>query len=216
MVAGIVLPSKPTTVLASANIVNGVYYSGNTETKNVSLMINVYWGTEFLDSMLKTLKDHNVKTTFFVGGSWVNDNPEVLKKVYAQGHEIANHGFYHKDHENLTAERNREEISYNHQVVKATIGVDMNLFAPPSGSYSKTTVKVANDLGYKTIMWTRDTIDWRDHDADLIYSRATSKMSGGDLILMHPTAQTAQALPKILDYIEQNGFLATTVSETLR
>ena len=64
-------------------------------------------------------------------------------------------------------------------------------------------------------MWTRDTIDWRDKDAELIYQRATKNLSGGDLILMHPTEKTATILPKILDEIKRLNLRAVTVSETL-
>ena len=91
----------------------------------------------------------------------------------------------------------------------------MNLFAPPSGAYDKLTVSCADSLGYKTIMWTRDTIDWRDHDADLIYNRAIKNASGGDLVLMHPTQSTVEALPRIIEYFQTNGFNLTTVSQTI-
>ena len=91
----------------------------------------------------------------------------------------------------------------------------MNLFAPPSGAFNKTTLQVANDLGYKTIMWSKDTIDWRDKDADLVYTRATKNVVGGDLILMHPTEHTAKALPNILEYYKNNNLVATTVSNTI-
>ena len=80
----------------------------------------------------------------------------------------------------------------------------MSLFAPPSGAYSENTVDAAEQLGYKVIMWSKDTIDWRDRDQTLIYSRATKDVSGGDLVLMHPTAETSAALPSVLrEYAEQ-------------
>ena len=91
----------------------------------------------------------------------------------------------------------------------------MTLFAPPSGAYDKTTVSCASSLGYKTIMWTRDTVDWRDKDAELIYSRAIKNAKGGDLILMHPTEKTLEALPKIITWFKDNGFNLTTVSNTI-
>ena len=92
----------------------------------------------------------------------------------------------------------------------------MNLFAPPSGSYSKTTIETAKELGYTSIMWSRDTIDWRDQDENLIYSRAVKNAAGGDLILMHPTEKTAAALPKIIETLLGEGFNLTTVSECLK
>lgn len=199
----------------NANNTVKAYYNGNTKNNNVSLMINVYWGTEFVEPMLEILKEENVKCTFFVGGTWVSSNPEILKKIYNDGHEIANHGYYHKDHKLLSAERNQEEIYITHKLVKETIGVDMNLFAPPSGSYNTTTLQIASNLGYKTIMWTRDTIDWRDKDANICYTRAIKNAKNGDLILMHPTQHTLDALPKIIEFYKENGFNLTMVSETI-
>lgn len=203
--------------VTSSTIVNGVYYSGNENSNKVTLMINVYWGTEYLDEMLDILQENDVKTTFFVGGTWAVQESEMLQKMYEAGHEIGNHGYYHKDQGKLSAEKNYEEIVNTHKLVKSLIGVDMNLFAPPSGSYNKKTVEIANELGYKTIMWTdgRDTIDWRDKDADLIYDRAIKNCKGGDLVLMHPTEATSQALDKIINTLKEQGFQLCTVSENL-
>lgn len=92
----------------------------------------------------------------------------------------------------------------------------MNLFAPPSGSFNNATLQAANELGYKTIMWTKDTIDWRDKDTDLITKRATVNVQGGDFILMHPTYNTSLALEQILDYYENNNLIATTVTKNLK
>jgi len=203
--------------VTSSNVINGVYYSGDEGSKKVSLMINVYWGTEFLDQMLDILRENNVKTTFFVGGTWAVKESDMLQKIYDDGHEIGNHGYYHKDQGKLSAEKNYEEIVNTHKVVKNIIGVGMNLFAPPSGSYNKKTVEIANELGYKTIMWTegRDTIDWRDKDADLIYKRAIKNCKGGDFVLMHPTEATKNALDRIVKQLKSQGFELCTVSENL-
>ena len=92
----------------------------------------------------------------------------------------------------------------------------MTLFAPPSGAFSQNTLDASSDLGYQTIMWSLDTIDWRDQDSDLICERATKKAVGGSLILCHPTDKTLEALPKILKYYQNNNLIATTVSETLK
>lgn len=193
-----------------------VIYNGNRESNKVSLMINVYWGTEYLDDMLDVLDSYNVKCTFFVGGKWVEKEPEMLNKIYSKGHEIANHGYLHKDQEYLDYDGNFDEININHQLVKQELGIDMNLFAPPSGSFCNATLKASNDLGYKTIMWSKDTIDWRDHDADLIFSRATKNVTGGELILMHPTDCTLRALPLILEYYKMTGLSEVIVSECLK
>ncbi|MCH5162360.1 MAG: polysaccharide deacetylase family protein [Clostridiales bacterium] len=190
------------------------YYSGKSDTK-VSLMINVYWGTEYIEPMLDVLAKHNVKTTFFVGGSWAAANAETLKRIHAAGHEIGNHGYYHKDHSKIDGEYNKREIRSAHDVVKDIVGVDMDLFAPPSGAFNDTTLKAAAELGYRTIMWTRDTIDWRDHDTDLIYRRAVKNVKGGDLILMHPTENTLFALERIITEVYSQGLEISTVGDVL-
>ena len=100
-------------------------------------------------------------------------------------------------------------------IVQANLGVEMDLFAPPSGAYNDTTVNVATQLGYKTIMWTHDTIDWRDKDKNLIYNRAVKDAKGGDLVLMHPTEKTLVALPEIIATLQEKGLNVTTVSQTL-
>lgn len=202
--------------VTSSKIYNGVYYSGDENSNKISLMINVYWGTEYLDDMLETLAQNDVKTTFFVGGTWAVRESDMLKKIYDAGHEIGNHGYYHKDQGKISAEKNMEEIKNTHNLVKSLIGVDMNLFAPPSGSYNKKTVEIADSLGYKTIMWTRDTIDWRDKDVNIITKRALDNPKGGDLVLMHPTEATRDALDGIIKSLKNQGFVLCPVSDNLQ
>lgn len=193
----------------------GAVYQGNTSSNKISLMINVCWGTEYLGDMLKILEEKNVKVTFFVGGVWAADNEEILIQMVEKGHEIGNHAYSHKDHDKLTKESSRQEILTTHNLVKSIVGKEMNLFAPPSGAYNSQTVEVAKELGYKTIMWTRDTIDWRDQDVNTIYNRAINNAKGGDLILMHPTEATKNALPKIIDALQSQGFELVSVSDNI-
>ena len=203
--------AKALNVQADARVV----YAGDETKNNVSFMINVYQGEEYVKNILDILDIYNVKTTFFVGGSWVVKNVDLVKEIYSRGHELGNHGFYHKDQDNLDFDLNVQEIKTCHDVVSKNLGVEMTLFAPPSGAYSVTTVDAAVSLNYKTIMWTHDTIDWRDQDADLIYKRATKDLSNGDLILMHPTKKTVDAMANIISTAINNGFNPTTVSNCL-
>lgn len=210
-----VLANKKSLVLAGNSEYRGTIYAGDKSSKKISLMINVYWGTEYVVQMLDILKQNSIKTTFFVGGTWVEENPEILIRMKDDGHEIGSHGYNHKEHGKLSYDQNHKEIKMCHDIVKLKSNISMELFAPPGGSYNKYTTDAAFDLGYKTIMWTRDTIDWRDHDTNLIFSRATSSMNGGDLILMHPTKNTVEALQKIIDFAKQKGLEPSTVSQTL-
>lgn len=215
ILVGLTVVAIPFTSSVRASVNPNVIYQGDTNNNKVSFMINVYWGTEYLEDMLDVFDLYQIKTTFFVGGSWVAKNVEMAQEIYKRGHEIGNHGYNHKDHDKITEQQNYDEIHKTHLLISANLGIEMNLFAPPSGAYNDTTVNVATGLGYRTIMWTHDTIDWRDKNTDLIIKRATKNLSNGDLILMHPTKHTLEALSAILAYAENNGFQPTTVSEVI-
>lgn len=199
----------------AGNISDRVYYGGSGENGRVSLMFNVYGGEEYLPQIFDTLDGFEVKATFFVGGCWADDHTESVREIVSRGHELGNHGYFHKDQDKLSLAANRQEISLCGDLVRSLTDVTMTLFAPPSGAYSENTVSAAEALGYKVIMWSKDTIDWRDHDVSVIYRRATEDAEAGDLVLMHPTKETAEALPSVLAYYKEQGLLQSTVSATL-
>ena len=190
-------------------------YNGNRQKNNVSLMFNVYENTGVVNDIITLLDQKGVKATFFIGGRWADDNAATLERIVKSGHELGNHGYFHKDHKKLSYDDNYQEISLTGEMVSALCGAKLNLFAPPSGSFSQTTLKAAYDLGYKVIMWSKDTIDWRDKDAIKIYNRATKDLTGGDLVLMHPKKHTLEILPTIIDYYLSVGFDVVTVSENI-
>ncbi len=193
-----------------------IYYCGNTKLNYVSLMFNVYGGNEYIEEILNTLKTHNVKATFFVGGIWINKNQECFMDIYNSGNEIASHGYWHKDHSQITDEEQANEIIMNDELVFNLTGIKMGLFAPPSGAYNSSTATIAHNLNYKTIMWSKDTIDWRDQNKELIVSRATNNLSNGDLILMHPTKCTSESLAEIIEKIVNGGYNIVTVGENIK
>ena len=191
-----------------------VYRSGYSKS-GVSLMFNVYWGTDEVYQILDILDEYEAKSTFFIGGCWADDNVQCLKEIAARGHEIGNHGYFHKEHDKLNEAANREEILRCNQFISLAIGTAPQLFAPPSGAYSDATLSAASRLQMKTVLWTKDTIDWRDKDASLVYTRATQVVEAGALILMHPMEHTVKALPDILKEYKRRGLSAITVGENL-
>ena len=193
-----------------------IYRSAGESAEGVSLMFNVYWGTEEVYRILDTLSAHEAKATFFIGGCWADDNVGCLRDIYAAGHEIGNHGYFHKDHDKLDLVNNQKEISDCNRFIELAIGEAPTLFAPPSGAYNDATLEAAGRLGMKTILWSKDTIDWRDKNAALIYTRATKNVKAGDFILMHPMKETADALDDILKFYEANSLKAVTVSKNLK
>ena len=193
----------------------GAIYNGNRENKNVSLMFNVYENTEIVNSIMDTLKIYDAKCTFFVGGCWADDNGECLKRMVSEGHEVANHGYFHKDHKNLTYEQNKQEISNTNTIIKALCDKDVTLFAPPSGSFSENTLEACYELNLSVIMWSKDTIDWRDKSAKIVYDRATKDLTNGDLVLMHPKQHTLEALPNILEFCKKAALNVVTVTDNI-
>ena len=216
LLAVVIVCFLPIGISTAGKLSDRVYYSGNTDSKYVSVMINVYWGTEYIPAMLDVLDEYGAKATFFVGGCWAGDNVACLKEILSRGHELGNHGYFHKDHASLSGGENKEEISLCNRFVKLTTGADMTLFAPPSGAYGKETLAVCESLGMKTVLWSRDTIDWRDKNASLVYTRATKDIEGGEFVLMHPMEATADALGDILTYYKTHSLRAVTVSENLQ
>ncbi len=190
------------------------YYRGDENTGRVGIMINVYENSDNVRKILDILDRKEVTCTFFVGGVWVEKNGELLKEMSLRA-EIGNHGYLHRDHAKISEQANKEEILLCHNLVLALTKIQMDLFAPPSGSFNDTTLSVCEKNGYKVIMWSKDTIDWRDHDAELIIKRAITDVKSGDLILMHPTDETVKALSKIIDSYKEKGLLLSTVSDVI-
>ncbi len=193
---------------------DNVYYGSQSEGE-VCLMFNVYQNANCVREILGVLDDYGASATFFMGGCWADDNTDCVREVFAAGHEIGSHGYFHKDHSKLSYEGNLAEISTSVRLLEALCGAEVKLFAPPSGAFGEYTVGACGKLGLSLIMWSKDTIDWRDGDPDLIYDRATDGLKGGDFVLMHPTESTVKALPGILGYIGSAGLSCTTVSHAL-
>ncbi len=191
-----------------------VYRRGMSED-GVSLMINVYWGGEEVLAMLDLLGEHHAAATFFLGGSWADDHVDIVREIAARGQEIGSHGYFHRDHDKLDYEGNVREIGTSVEFLSLVTGSPVTLFAPPSGAYSDDTVRAAESMGLKTVLWSKDTVDWRDKDAELVFRRATEGVKGGDLILMHPMEHTVSVLGRILTYYAEHGLRAVCVGENL-
>lgn len=190
-------------------------YRGNPNKPMVSLMINVAWGNEFLVPMLNTLDAENIKTTFFLDGSWLKKNPELAAEIMKRGHEIENHAYTHPNMSRLSRERAEMEIKKTQDLLKESLGVENKWFAPPSGDFNQQTVSIAHARGLKTVLWTLDTVDWKHPPPDAVIQKISSKVEPGFLILMHPTDSSSQALKGMIDGIRAKGLQIGTVSQTL-
>ncbi|QYR24171.1 polysaccharide deacetylase family protein [Paenibacillus sp. sptzw28] len=190
-------------------------YKGNPNKPMVALMINVAWGNEYLESMLKTLEKENVKATFFLDGSWLKKNTDAARLIQSFGHELSNHAYSHPDMSKLDRQSAYNQIAKTEALLKSTLGVSNKWFAPPSGDFNKTTIEVAAEQGLKTVLWTLDTVDWQHPQAASIVRKIRTRVEPGSLILMHPTDSSSEALPGMIAAIKQKGLSLGTVSETL-
>ncbi|NIK75572.1 putative sporulation protein (polysaccharide deacetylase family) [Paenibacillus castaneae] len=190
-------------------------YRGNPNKKMISFMINVAWGNEYIEPILKTLKGQNVKATFFFDGSWLKKNPEIAKQIQAEGHEMSNHAYSHPDMKLLNRNDAYMQIAKTEDLLKTTLNVSNKWFAPPSGSFNQATVQIAHEQGLKTVLWTIDTVDWTKPSAESIVRKISSKLEPGALILMHPTASSRDALPGMIASAKAKGYSIGTVSDTL-
>lgn len=198
------LPEKPQPI-----------FQGNMAQPKVALACNVFWGEEFLPGMLNTFAENNVKITFFIGGSWAKRYPDVLKSLADHGHELGNHSYSHPHPNSLSKDKNKEQITKTADLIKDITGVETNLYAPPYGEYNDTVLLAAQELGYKTIMWSIDTIDWQRPSPEIIKTRVLKKLHNGAIILIHPTEPTAKALPELIKEIQAEGYQICPVSDIL-
>ncbi len=193
-----------------------IHYKGNIDDEIVAFACNVDWGNGYIPAMLEIFKKNNIKITFFVTGKWAEKNPDLLKKIYEEGHEIGNHGYNHVDYDRLSYEKNREEILKADNIIKNILNINIKYFAPPSGAYNDNTIMAAKDLNYDIIMWSIDTIDWReDSDEEKIKNRVLSKIHNSAIVLMHPTEETVKALPDIILNLISNGYRIGKISDII-
>lgn len=184
----------------------------------IAFAMNVDWGNEVIPGILQILKEKNVKITFFVTGRWAKEYPELFQRIVDEGHEIGSHGYHHLNYSDLNQAQNEEQIIMAEKAIMKHTSKKPVYFAPPSGAYNESTLKAADRLGYETILWSIDTIDWRKGSTEgVILQRVLDKASlGGGIVLMHPMPETAKALPKLIDRLREKGLEVGGVTDILR
>lgn len=161
--------------------------------------------------VLALLKKYNAHATFFVLGTQARDNPQILKQQIAQGCEIGNHSWNHKNLSKLSMKKVKQQCNKTKKVVKTLTGYDVKLVRPPYGAISK---KMRRHMNSPFILWNVDTEDWVSLDPEKILKRAKKKVKDGSIILMHDIySSTATALETLLPWLIENGYDILTVSE---
>ncbi|HLR07974.1 MAG TPA: polysaccharide deacetylase family protein [Bacillota bacterium] len=190
-------------------------YRGHPEKEMVTFLINVSWGTEYIPHILEVLKEKQVKATFFIEGKWAKENAEYVKMIADEDHIIGNHAYDHPDMARLSSQEITEQIEHTNAIIKSIIDEEPKWFAPPSGSYNNEVVKIADDLDMETIMWTVDTIDWKNPSVSVMIDRVMNHIHPGATILMHPTASVTRGLDELIDRIQQQGFRTGSIENLL-
>ncbi|MBE3577133.1 MAG: polysaccharide deacetylase family protein [Limnochordales bacterium] len=190
-------------------------YRGDPSRPRISLAINVDWGADVLPEMLRTLDELHLRVTFFVTGRFARKFPDLVRQMVRAGHELGTHGAEHVHPSLLTNSELDKLIREGARILHDIAGVETNLFAPPYGEVNERIARRAGQLGFRTIMWTIDTVDWTKKSADEIQQRVLSRLENGAIVLAHPMPETVKALSPLAAAVRARGFTFVPVGEIL-
>lgn len=217
IVAGVyLLPPVVTEVSARLAERKVPIYKVARADKKLSISLDATWGADQTDRLLDILDAHGVKTTFFLAGYWVEEFPEYVKKIVERGHEVGNHSYQHPHLNTLTKEQIRRDLQRNHELLRSLTGHDTFLFRPPFGEYSNKVIEAAQELGYYTIQWSIDSLDWKDVSAEFMVNRILEKAAPGEIVLFHNAGKyTPQAIEMLLPRLKEAGYEVVPISELI-
>ncbi len=166
--------------------------------------------------ILDILKAEGVKAVFFVVGSRAAENPELVRRILAEGHELGNHSYSHPDLARATEQRTVFELNANQRILEGITGISTLLFRPPyhSDAYPQSyaeflTLVKAQELGYLSIAESIDSEDWNEPTPETVFGRVKERRAEGNIILLHDgggdRSATVAALPRIIAYLRERG-----------
>ncbi|HEU0275207.1 MAG TPA: polysaccharide deacetylase family protein [Candidatus Udaeobacter sp.] len=167
--------------------------------------------------LLDIAAKRHIKLTFFVLGQCVEQNPAVLQREVAEGHEIGNHSWSHPNLAKLSDEAVRSQLRRTDDLIVKTAGVMPKLMRPPYGELTRRQrIWVNHDFNYKVILWDVDPLDWKRPGPSVVASRIIAGARPGSIILSHDIhPPTIEAMPQVFDALLAKGFKFVTVSELL-
>lgn len=191
-------------------------YCVETEEKKVSISFDAAWGNEQTQTLLDILDEYGIKSTFFLVGDWVRNYPDDVKAIAAAGHDVGNHSNTHPYMTQLDVDSIKSEIETCNSEVEALTGKSPTLFRPPYGDYDNNVVDTVNGLGMYCVQWDVDSLDWKNLSAEEMCSRIKNNIKCGSIVLMHNGAEnTPQALPMIIECIQELGYEIVPISELI-
>lgn len=190
-----------------------------TSEKIVALTFDDGPHPKYTNEVLEVLGKYDAKGTFFLVGELVEENPEVVWRMYEDGHELANHTYTHPFHS--TTSKILEEVKRTNETIFSITGYSPVLFRPVEGQYTDKLIDAVTKEGYKVVMWSwhLDTEDWKDPGVDKIVKKVIDGTTPGNVILFHDGGgnreQTVKALEEILPILKKEGYEFVTISELL-
>ncbi|MGE5675680.1 MAG: polysaccharide deacetylase family sporulation protein PdaB [Mycobacterium leprae] len=194
-------------------------YAAQTNEKVIALTFDISWGTVMAPKVLDVLKQEQIRATFFLSGPWAKQHPELVQRIKADGHEIESHGQEHVDLNTLGREGAARNISKANAILEQMTGRAPTYIRPPNGAFNKESVQAAKDLGYATVIWSVDSLDWKNPGVQTIITRSTRLIHPGAIVLMHASdscKQTDQALPTVISTWRQQGYHFLLLDELVR
>ena len=193
-------------------------YVGDTTQKVIYLTFDCGYENGCTEKILDALKKHNAPAAFFVVGH-MESAPDIVKRMAAEGHIVANHTYHHPDMSAISDQAAfQEELESLEALYQETVGESMpKYYRPPQGKYSVENLKQAQALGYKTILWSLAYVDWytdNQPSAEAAYEKLLPRIHNGAIVLLHSTSQTnADILDELLTRWEEMGYTFASLDE---
>ena len=149
-------------------------------------------------------------------GEWIDKYPESAKKIYEAGHELASHSNTHPHSNDLSYEKNIEELEKSNDKIEKITGKRTKIYRAPYGEYNNIVIKATKDKGYYPIQWSLDTLDYTSLTGDEMWKRLDGNLKNGDIILSHNgTKHTAESLDMLITNIKNKGFEIVPISKLI-
>lgn len=181
--------------------------------KEIHLTFDEGYENGYTPKILDVLKEKNVKATFFVTYDYVKAEPDLVKRMIAEGHAVGNHSMKHKSMPSLSTKENVSEIMDLHNYVLKNFNYTMTSFRPPKGEWSIRTVAIAKKLGYSSVFWSFAYLDYdvkKQPDPTTAFKRITSAAHPGGIYLLHAVSKTnTEILGKVIDDLQSQGYSIT-------
>lgn len=167
--------------------------------------------------LLDMLRKRNIKATFYVTGRNVQLYPQLTRRIVAEGHEIGNHTWTHRNLKTLSRAEVRKELNRTRDIIVSTCGVKPRTMRPPYGALRQDQrAWIFKEYGYPTILWSVDPEDWKRPGISVVTSRIVNNTRNGGIVLAHDLHKpTVDAMPGTLDGLLRKGFKFVTVSQLL-